>query len=249
MKKLSRKQIIWGVVLIVLVAGLIWLVSWATYARPPLPDAEAALISDENVTITHEPWLIFTPNGVDVETGFIFYPGGRVNPKGYATLLNPIAAEGYLVVVPEMPINMAIFDVDAANEIMAAYPKIETWVIGGHSVGGVSATMYTAQNPERIAGLVIWSAFPADSSDISGLDIPVTLLYGGNEEGVTDESVGERKALLPADTVYIKIAGGDHHQFGSYKIKPEEDLATVAPAIQQAEIIEATLRVLEEAVQ
>ncbi len=249
MKNISRKQIIWGIIVLAFVVAMTWLVDWATYARPPLPEAEAALISDENVEVTHEAWLTFTPSGVDVESGFIFYPGGRINPKGYATLLKPIAAEGYLVVVPEMPINMAIFDVDVADEIMAQYPEIKHWVIGGHSVGGVSATMYTAEKPEQIDGLAIWAAYPADNSDISALDIPVLSIYGGREEGVTDESVGERKYLLPADTEYIKIEGGDHHQFGSYKIKPEEHLATVERSIQQAQIIEAMLVLLEEATQ
>ncbi|MBT3313120.1 MAG: alpha/beta hydrolase [Anaerolineae bacterium] len=249
MKNISRKQIIWGIILLVFAAALVWLVDWTTYARPPLPEAEAALISDENVEVTHKPWLTFTLSGVDVESGFIFYPGGRINPKSYAPLLKPIAAEGYLVVVPEMPINMAIFDVDAADEIMAQYPEIKHWVIGGHSVGGVSAAMYTAESPEQIDGLAIWAAYPADNSDISALDIPVLSIYGGREEGVTDESVGERKHLLPADTEYIKIEGGDHHQFGSYKIKPEEHLATVERSVQQAQIIEAMLDLLIRASQ
>jgi hypothetical protein len=61
--------------------------------------------------------------------------------------------------------------------------------------------------------------------------------------------VGERKHLLPADTEYIKIEGGDHHQFGSYKIKPEEHLATVERSVQQAQIIEAMLDLLIRASQ
>ncbi len=249
MKNISKKELLLGIILSIIAGVIIWGVSWATYARPPLPEAEAALISDENVEIIHEPWLIFTPVDAEIKTAFIFYPGGRVDPKGYATLLKPLAEAGYLVVVPEMPINMAIFDVDIADEIIADYPEIEHWVIGGHSVGGVAAAMYTTEQSENIAGLAIWAAFPADNSDISALDIPVLSIYGGREEGVTDESVGERKHLLPADTEYIKIEGGDHHQFGSYKIKPEEHRATVECSVQQAQIIEATLMLLEEASQ
>ncbi len=242
----NQKRWIWGVLLAVFAGGLIWFVDYATYARPPLPEAEAALISDENVKVTLEPWITFTPTDPNVKIGFIFYPGGRIDPRGYASLLHPIAAEGYLVVVPEMPINMAIFDTDVADEIIAAHPEIETWVIGGHSVGGTSAAIYTAENPEMIAGLAIWASYPTDSSDISALDIPVISLYGGNEERVTDESVGARKHLLPADTQYIKIEGGDHHQFGSYVIKPEEHLATLPRADQHAQIIAAMLDLLNE---
>ncbi len=53
------------------------------------------------------------------------------------------------------------------------------------------------------------------------------------------------KHLLPADTVYVVIEGGDHHQFGSYQIKPEEHHAVLSRADQFAEIIQATLRLLE----
>lgn len=244
MKKLSGKRLIWGLIGLLLIAGIIWGASWATYARPPLPEAEAALVSDQNVEVLQEPWLTFVPLENATQTGFIFYPGGRIDPKGYAALMKPIAEAGYLVVVPEMPINMAIFDANAADEIIALHPEIEHWVIGGHSVGGTAAAMYTAQHPEKIAGLAIWASYPADSSDLSALDMPVISMYGSLEERVTDESVGARKHLLPADTQYIKIKGGDHHQFGSYVIKPEEHLATLPRAEQHAQIIAAMLDLL-----
>ncbi len=80
---------------------------------------------------------------------------------------------------------------------------------------------------------------------MSNLDIPVTLMYGGNETRVTDESVGARKHLLPSDTRYIKIEGGDHHQFGSYRLTTEENLATVNRDEQHAQILSAMLELLQ----
>ena len=75
------------------------------------------------------------------------------------------------------------YNSNIADEIIAAHPEIAHWVIGGHSVGGTAAALYTAAHPERIAGLAIWSSYPADSSDLSNLNIPVVLMYGGNETG------------------------------------------------------------------
>jgi hypothetical protein len=72
-------------------------------------------------------------------------------------------------------------------------------------------------------------------------------MYGGNETGVTDESVGARKHLLPPDTRYIKIAGGDHHQFGAYQLTTEENLATVSREEQHAQILAAMLELLQSA--
>jgi len=230
---------------VVFIAAILWGVQWATYARPPLPEAIEALASDDLVRIVDEPWLTFTPTHRISTTAFVFYPGGRVDPRGYATLMREIASNGYLVVVPEMPINMAVFNSNIASEIIAAYPEIDHWVIGGHSVGGAMAARYTGNHADAIEGLVIWASYPPNSSDLSGLDIPVVSIYGSREQRVNDASVGERKHLLPDDTQYVRIEGGDHHQFGSYEINPADHLATISRESQHQQIIAATLRVLE----
>jgi len=215
------------------------------YERQPLSQASAALESDKTMSVTRTPWLSFTPASPAPTTGFIFYPGGRISYLGYSDLMRALAEKGYLVVVPKMPLNMAVFDVNIADEIIAAHPEITNWVIGGHSVGGTAAAQYTVSHPEQIAGLTIWSSYPADGSDISNLSIPVILMYGGNESGVTDESVGARKYLLPSDTRYIKIEGGDHHQFGSYQLTTEENLATISREEQHAQILAAMFELLQ----
>jgi len=94
-------------------------------------------------------------------------------------MMRAIAEGGYLAVVPEMPFNIAAFRPNTADEIIAEYPDINHWVIGGHS------------------------------------------------------------------TRYIRIEGGDHHQFGSYEINPEDHLATISRASQQQQIIQATLDILQ----
>jgi len=230
---------------IVLIAALLWGILWATYARPPLPEAIKALESDNLVQIVEEPWLTFTPKRSTPTTGFIFYPGGRIDPRGYAALMREIASNGYLVVVPEMPINMAVFNSNIASEIIEYYPATNHWVIGGHSVGGAMAAQYTARHADVIDGLTIWASYPPNSADLSHLDIPVVSIYGSREVRVNDTSVGERKHLLPEDTIYIRIEGGDHHQFGSYKINPTDHLATISRKSQHEQIIAATLPILE----
>ncbi len=244
--KKTLKNIFKWVVIIIIVAGLVWGISWAAYARPPLPEAVEALESDDRVRVTRDPWLTFSPLPGPAETGFIFYPGGRVDPRSYASLMHEIASQGYLVVVPEMPINMAVFHPNVADEVIAYYPGIQNWVIGGHSVGGTMAAQYTANHPGSIDGLAIWASYPADSTDISGLDIPVVSIYGSRELRVNDDSVGKRKHLLPDDTHYVRIEGGDHHQFGSYEINPGDHLATISRASQHKQILQATLEVLRE---
>ena len=234
------------VVLVVIIFGAILIgLQWVTFTRPPLIEATEALESDELVTVTQEPWLIFSPTKSNPTTGFIFYPGGRIDPRGYAQMMRAIAEGGYLAVVPEMPFNIAAFRPNTADEIIAEYPDINHWVIGGHSVGGTMAVQYTDKHPETIDGLAIWASYPADNANLSDLDIPVISIYGSRELRVNDSSVAERQHLLPEDTRYIRIEGGDHHQFGSYEINPEDHLATISRASQQQQIIQATLEILQ----
>jgi predicted esterase len=245
LSKLTRRQVGLLIVLL-LVAMLSFLgIQLLTSERQPLPEAIEASTSDGRVQVEQEPWLTFAPTQHAPDIGFIFYPGGRIDPQGYAPLMKAIASEGYLVVVPEMPLNIAAFRPNIADEIAAAHPEIDRWVISGHSVGGAMAAQYTHTHSENIAGLAIWASYPPDKADLSGLEIPVTLIYGSRETRVTDGSVAERQHLLPADTVYVRIEGGDHHQFGSYEIDPKDNRATISRDSQQQQILQATLSLLE----
>ena len=109
------------------------------------------------------------------------------------------------------------------------------------------AAQYTAKHPNVIEGLAIWASYPPNSADLASLNIPVVSIYGSRELRVNDTSVGERKHLLPKDTLYVRIEGGDHHQFGSYKINPADHLATTSRESQHQQIVAATLPILEAA--
>jgi predicted esterase len=247
-KPLSRptKRQIGLLILLLLVALLgVFGVRWLASERTPLPEALAALDSDSLVEVTKEPWLTFAPKQSTPDTGFIFYPGGRIDPQGYAALMNAIASEGYLVVVPEMPLNIAAFRPNIADEIVAYYADIGRWVIGGHSVGGTMAAQYTNTHREVVDGLAIWASYPADNANLSNSDVPVALIYGSLDPRVNDSSVSERRHLLPDDTSYTRIDGGDHHQFGSYEIDPKDRHATIDRVTQQRQIIQATLNLLD----
>ena len=240
------KRIIFGCLLVLLILASVWGVRWATFARQPLPEVVEALVSDDHVQVSSDPWLSFSPVRDKPSTGLIFYPGGRIDPRGYASLMRQFADEGYLVIVPEMPLNMAPFNVNIAEDIQAYYPDIENWAIGGHSVGGTMAAQYTDNHIEDIDGLILWASYPANNADLSDLSLSVTLVYGSMDPRVDAESVTKRRKLLPQHSQYIEIEGGDHHQFGAYEITPEEHFATTSQTEQHNQIIQATLALLSE---
>src|SRR5262245_58337071 len=139
---MNRRRIVLvavAVLLAILVIGAGAFVLWANDAAQPTPAALAALQSDATVQVTNQNgWLVFQPasnSGAPPSTGLILYPGGKVDYRAYAPVAREIAAQGYLVVIPPMPLNLAFFGSNVASSIMAAFPQVENWAIGGHSLG------------------------------------------------------------------------------------------------------------------
>src|SRR5215213_637992 len=152
-----RKTLLFGVFLLaILVSGFLL---WAAAALGPEPEAFAALRSDEHVTVRVDDFIVFQPARKDVTTAFVFYPGGRVDYRSYAAPLHKIAAEGYLVILLPVPLNLAFFDVNAADRALADFPGIKYWAVGGHSLGGVAAALYAGKN-ENIDGVIFWASYP-----------------------------------------------------------------------------------------
>ena len=54
---------------------------WANTTPAPMDAAIAAMMSDGLAVVETDPWLVFEPVENEKNTGFIFYPGGRVAPE------------------------------------------------------------------------------------------------------------------------------------------------------------------------
>jgi hypothetical protein len=233
---------------IVLIAALLLVVGGAIYVAPQplLPEATAALASTDTVTYLDEgDWLAFTPNDASATggtTGFIFYPGAKVPAAGYAPAAQAIATAGYPAYIAEMPLDLAILDGNAAADIQAAHPEVTSWVIGGHSLGGVMAAGYAGDHPDSIDGLALWASYPA--GDISDADLVATSIYGTLDAGAERMTSAETKANLPASTTFVPIEGGNHEQMGWYTGQPNDPPATISRADQQQQVVAATLDVL-----
>ncbi len=236
---------------IVVVAALLLVVGGAIYVAPQplLPEAVVALASTDAVGFADEgDWLAFTPtdtSGTGGTTGFIFYPGAKVPAAGYAPAAQAIATAGYPTYIAEMPLDLAVLDGNAAADIQAAHPEVTTWVIGGHSLGGVMAAGYAADHQDTVDGLALWASYP--SGDISGADLVATSIYGTLDAGAERMASTETKAKLPASTTFVPIEGGNHEQMGWYTGQPNDPPATISRAEQQAQVVAATLDVLDAA--
>jgi dienelactone hydrolase len=247
MKRVLLRMLAGMGILIALAA--IGFVAWGSTPQAASDEALQALVSDSHVRVETAPWITFTPAEGSPPAGFIVYPGGHVDPRAYAPLARRIAAQGYRVVIVPMPLALAVLAPDEALDVMAANPTISWWVIGGHSLGGAMAARFAYTHPEDVDGLVLWAAYPASTDDLSEYDVTVTSIFGTLDGLATGDKIDASRPLLPPDTRWVPIEGGNHAQFGDYGAQAGDGVATISPAGQQAQAAEATVELLEEIVE
>jgi hypothetical protein len=218
---------------------------WAETALGPMPEALSALQSSSKVHVSTEHWIAFEPTGLQKSVGFIFYPGGRVDERSYAPMCRSLAETGYLAVIVPMPLNLAIFGVDKASEVMAAYPQVQSWVIGGHSLGGTMAASYAHSHPSKIKGLALYASYPSSGDNMTNQNIFVISIYGTRDGLVTSGNINDSRLLLPSNTLWVPIEGGNHAQMGWYGPQPGDNDATISRTNQQLQVVTATIGFLE----
>ncbi len=241
---MSRRRRILLTVLITLffslVSFVIIFVSWASSAAQPMPEALAALESSAGVEVAQQDgWWTFTPVGAAPQTGFIFYPGGRVDARAYAPLVHAVAEQGYLGVIVPMPLNLAILNVNGADAVIARFPEIAHWVIGGHSLGASMSAQYAGSHDAAIDGLAMLAGYPA--TNMSTADVAVVSIYGSEDGLARPAQVTGAAPNLPPDTAFVEITGGNHGQFGWYGDQSGDNPASISRDEQQAQTLAAIL--------
>lgn len=232
-------KILATVTAVVLLVLVVVFVVWANDASAADAVALQALSSNADVAVREESdWIVFTPVNTEPTIGFVFYPGGKVDYRAYAPAMNLIAAQGYFVALVPAPLNLAFFDINAASDVKAAHPEIENWFVGGHSLGGVAASVYASSNDVR--GVVFWASYPADDA-LKVKSIPAISIYGTRDGLATGEQLDASRDLLMPDAQFIAIEGGNHAQFGSYGPQAGDSNAAISPEAQWQQAADATV--------
>lgn len=171
--------------------------------------------------------LTFLLPGTPGDTGIIFYPGAKVEAISYLPLLEKLKAKGYSCVLVSMPLNMAIFDANAAEEVFDKLPDMKQWYIAGHSMGGAMASDYASKHQEKVKGLILLGAYiygdyPPEKS---------LTIYGTFNDNL-------EKNINYTENI-VKIQGGNHAQFGNYGKQKNDPDATISAEEQQNITVDA----------
>ncbi len=207
-------------------------------------EAVAAVAEDDAVTMEErDRTYVLSPATGEATTGLVFYPGARVDPEAYVPTLAPLAESGVLVVIPEMPLNLAFFDSAAAAGPIAEYDTVEGWYVGGHSLGGAMACRYAAESPDEVEGVVLYASYC--DRDISDTDLAVLSVLGSEDDVLTADTERENRELVPADAEIVEIEGANHAGFGAYGEQRGDGQATIPDATAREEIAAVTVEWFE----
>ncbi len=240
---IKKGLILTGVLILLVFAGFS---IWAYTPAQPMTEALNALHSGPEVSImSHPGWIEFSPAAIKSSQGLILYPGGRVDYRAYAPLANRIASQGYLVILTQMPFNLAVTQPAKALQVIEAYPSIQNWSIGGHSLGGAMAANFVRNHPGLVRGLVLWAAYPAESDSLVNQPVQVISIYGTQDGLATVEKTQNSRRLLPETTRFVAIEGGNHAQFGDYGEQSGDQPALISWREQQELIVRSTVQFLQ----
>ena len=165
----------------------------------------------EQVTLK-DGTIAFEPKNAKV--GFIFYPGGKVEYTAYIPLMKSLSSMGIMCALVEMPFNLAVLDINAADEVKASFPQIEHWYIGGHSLGGSMAASYVSEHADEFEGLVLLGSY--STADLTDTSLSVLSIYGSEDGVMNKEKYDSSRSNLPSTLHEEIIKGGNHAFFGMY---------------------------------
>lgn len=198
-------------------------------------EAATALLATNPAIETEQDLTILTPDAAnDSGVGLIFYPGGKVQETAYLPLLEQLRQNGLTCVLVKMPFRLAVFNIDAANDVYARFPAISRWYLAGHSLGGAMASSYVEKNSNRLNGLILLGAYP-----INDAALPTLAIYGSE-----DVKLDRTKLETVADK--LEITGGNHAYFGNYGEQEGDGTANISREGQQAQAVAAILAFIQK---
>lgn len=190
--------------------------------------AASSLKSDGDVNVSRiDGGYYFDGPGEDA--AMIFYPGAKVESMAYGNLMRTIAENGVDCFLVEMPFNFAFFGSDKADSIVDSY-NYSRWAMSGHSLGGIVAAAYAADNNDRIGYMVLLASYPNVKIDD---DIKMLSIYGDRDGVLNMESYEDARKFWNGNSTEEIIIGANHGGFGDYGLQKGDNNATISALEQQ----------------
>lgn len=228
----SKKNLILLVFSVIIVIAVASFVSYVSDYYHADNRALAALSSNQSYNVSdNSDFITFTPLENKSNVGIIIYTGAKVQAEAYAVMASKLASNGYTTIIVKMPFNLAFFDVNKADSVIANHQEINEWVIMGHSLGGVFASDYAVNHQDKIKGVIYLGAYP--STNASNASFKALSIRGSLDGLTTNKAITENLNKFPANTTFITIEGGNHYNFGDYGVQKGDNNSTITREVQQ----------------
>lgn len=227
MKKFKQNKLkyilgIIALVLMILVGAFFWYVS--DYYKA---DAIALNVLSQDNIVQKDNITVLSPD-TPSDTAMIFYPGAKVEAEAYLPLLDKIRDDTHITcILVDMPFHLAIFDTNAAKDIISEFPDIQNWYMAGHSMRGAMASQFASKNEKEIKGLILMGTYIYGNYPLAH-----TLTIYGTLDGLAAEDINYTTNTVP-------IEGGNHAQFGNYGQQKGDFPATITAKQQQEQTVKA----------
>lgn len=207
----------------------------------PADESALAVLSDPSGAKVLKIDGGYMADGFGEDTALIFYPGAKVDTEAYLPLIKKIADSGIDCFLLDMPFRIAIFNKNGVDSIIDTY-QYNTFLVGGHSMGGMIAATYASEHPETVNGVVLLAAYPikelADSMHLLSV-------YGTEDKVLNHKRYESSKQFFPIEYVERMISGGNHSGFGNYGHQSGDGTASVSSQEQQEQTVKAILEFVE----
>lgn len=214
----------------ILLMGSITFFVWSQFTYKPTKEA-LSLVDDKK----DEENIVFGEK--DAKIGVIFYQGAKVEVEAYSYLGEDLAKDGHFVVMPKLPLNLAIFGINVVDSVIEKYPEVQKWYVAGHSMGGAMISKYAFQHEDKVDGIIFLGSYPADN--FSTKSMPMLSIYGEVDALATVEKIENSKKLMSKNTTMHMIKGGNHANFGMYGEQKGDNASLITPKAQRDETVKA----------
>ena len=172
----------------------------------------SALIKSSRTVTVKEMREGYFFDGPGTKKAMIFYPGAKVEETAYAPLMRKLSDSGTDCFLVKMPFRLAVLGKNRAGKIIKDY-SYDRWIMAGHSLGGVMACSFAADNENSVSDIVLFASYPDEK-------IPENmrlLLLRGENDGVLDiQEYEESRTYWPENSTQYVVKGGNHAGFGMY---------------------------------
>jgi hypothetical protein len=240
----SKKRLILIIILAVLIGGLGYFGYYISDYSHADNTALSALSGNGSYSVVNSADSItFTPTVNKSSKGIIFYPGAKVQPEAYSVIASKLATNGYTTIIVKMPFNLAIFGTNKADNVINQHREISTWVIGGHSLGGVFASDYAVNHQNKIKGVIYLAAYP--NTNASNATFKALSIRGSLDGLATSNQISQNLNKFQVNTTFITIDGGNHANFGDYGVQAGDNKSAITKQEQQNMTVDHILAFLK----